>query len=465
MENTAAASPLVGAGDAAAEGALIEAGRAVQRRVLAAQADQLRYALAVLAECEAQGPQLVHGSDFDEFVRRLAGDEIACTLGISLLQGRDLLWLAERVATLMPSALDALSQARLDLPRLRVLVETTSTLTDELAAQVAADLVAGLDQPVWDGPTPRAWRARVQRAVVRADQHAAERRRQRALAARAVQAWAQDDGMGVLQVRTDALDVALIDTVLTDLAHARPHTDPATGEHTTLDQRRADALTDLCRAVRDAASLPSVPVRRVHDLGLVVHADTLYDDGPRANALGQLRGLGTPAPLDPASTRTLAVSQLRAGTAVQVLLVDHTGAVAHVIALADPATACATRTGLHAAVRSALEHPPPQSTDRYHPTIAITRHVLAEAPTCSFPDCNRRARACDLDHNDPWPRGPTAVINIDPKCRPHHQGKTHALVRSTLRTGPGQGPRHTTWTLRNGLQITTRPEPLPGCDD
>jgi hypothetical protein len=148
---------------------------------------------------------------------------------------------------------------------------------------------------------------------------------------------------------------------------------------------------------------------------------------------------------------------------VQVLLVDPTGALTHVVRLTDP-TDCTSHEALATAVRQSLNNPPPQATDRYRPTTAIARHVMAEAPTCSSYDCGRPARSCDLDHDDPWPRGPTAVTNLDPKCRRHHQAKTHTLVHTTLHAGPGRGPRHVTWTLRNGTSITTRPEPLPGCD-
>ncbi len=354
---------------------------------------------------------------------------------------------------------------------MRALVEATNVLDDDLAARVADQLVAALDAPVWDGPSPRAWRARVQRAVVRADQHAARLRRQQALAARRISVWAEPDGIAVLQVRADATHISLIEQVLTDLATQRPDADPDTGEVTTMAQRKVDALTDLCRHIADhddTTDLPSVPVRRVHDLGLVLHTDTLFDDGPRQAPLGELRGLGAPTPLDTTSARELAVTQLRHGTAVQALLVDDTGALTHVTRLTDPGVA-QTRETLVEAVRASLAHPPPTSTDRYRPTTAITRHVHTEAPTCSYYDCPRPARSCDLDHDDPWPRGPTAVTNLDPKCRRHHQPKTHALVRSHLHTDPGtargQGPRQVTWTLRTGLQITTRPAPLPGCDD
>jgi hypothetical protein len=465
MEKTAlaAASPFGVEGAAGAGGPLTVAGRAVQARLLAAEAERLRWALEVLKECQAQTPATVRGGDREGFARALAEGEIACTLGVSLAAAGDLLALAVRLTTVMPSMLTALGEARIDPPRVRALIEATTVLDDALAARVAEQLVAALDTPVWDGPSPRAWRARVQRAVVSADQNAAHRRRQHALAGRRISVWAEADGIAVLQVRADITHISLLEQVLTDLAAQLPDADPTTGEVLTLDQRKVDALTDLCRRVADHQELPSVPVRRIHDVGVVLHCDTLYDDGPRARALGEVRGLGAPAPLDTASARTLARHQLDHGAAVQALVVDDTGALVHVVRLTDAALT-QSRERLHGAVRAGLAHPPPHSTDRYRPTTAITRHVLAEAPTCSFYDCARRARGCDLDHDDPWPRGPTSVTNLDPKCRRHHQPKTHGLVRSHLHAGPGQGPSHTTWTLRTGLTVTTRPAPLPGCE-
>jgi hypothetical protein len=255
-----------------------------------------------------------------------------------------------------------------------------------------------------------------------------------------------------------------------------------------MDQRRADALIGLFRAVRDgslgdhpgptgepnagsafgptAASgtrLPRVPVRRVHDLGLVLHADTLFSDGPAADATGQLRGLGQPAVLAPGSARTLARQQLRNGTGVQVLVVDDTGALERVVRLdRDTAETCGSRESLIAAVRQRLSTAPELEADGHDPSEAIARHVRAEAPTCSFYDCPRRARSCDLDHDTPWPRGPTSVANLDPKCRRHHNAKTLGAVQTRLTAGPGAGRRTVRWSLPCGVQVTTSPEPLPG---
>jgi hypothetical protein len=206
-----------------------------------------------------------------------------------------------------------------------------------------------------------------------------------------------------------------------------------------------------------------VAVRRVHDLGLVLHADTLFGDGPAAEETGQLRGLGQPDVVDPDSARTLARKQLGEGTGVQVIVVDDTGAVEHVVRLdRDTAEACGSREALTAAVRHAIAQAPPLQADGHDPTEAIARHVRAAAPTCSFYDCPRQARSCDLDHDTPWPRGPTSITNLDPKCRRHHNAKTLGAVQTELTAGPGTGPRTVHWTLPCGIQVTTSPEPLPG---
>jgi hypothetical protein len=98
------------------------------------------------------------------------------------------------------------------------------------------------------------------------------------------------------------------DQVITDLARAWPATD-GDGVRLTMDQRRTDAFLGLLRTVRDhsladqpgprchagqdptagsafvpgvapGTRLPRVAVRQVHDLGLVLHADTLFGEGP-----------------------------------------------------------------------------------------------------------------------------------------------------------------------------------------
>jgi hypothetical protein len=94
---------------------------------------------------------------------------------------------------------------------------------------------------------------------------------------------------------------------------------------------------------------------------------------------------------------------------------------------------------------------------RLTPTVAIAEHVRARNPHCGAYDCARVAARTDLDHNQPWPRGPTDANNLSPRCRRHHQLKTRGLLSTTLES---DGTLHT--RMLTGLTITTRPEPLPG---
>jgi hypothetical protein len=66
-----------------------------------------------------------------------------------------------------------------------------------------------------------------------------------------------------------------------------------------MDQRRVDAFFDVFRRIRDGEGLPTAPVRRQRELGLVLNADTFFEDGPAAEDPGEVRGPGGSAPIDP----------------------------------------------------------------------------------------------------------------------------------------------------------------------
>jgi hypothetical protein len=471
----------------------VAGGREANRACCAADAARLRWVALIVKRCRAEVRQRVLALgdgdldvDAEVFAHRMCVDSVMCTFGVGKNAATVLVNLADRLAVL-PAVFDAWSSGILDITRVRVLAEATDVLDDVTARAVAHQVLAWAGDGPWQGPAPRKWRSKVEEAVVAADAQAAASRRAAAIAARRVRSWTEGDGSAVLAVHAGKADIELADQVITDLAHSWPARD-ADGVRLTMDQRRADAFIGLLRAVRDHSvtgvpalnpgvatsagvpagsaftpGLPRVPVRRGHDLGLVLHADTLFGDGPAADATGQLRGLGRPDAIDPGSARTLARKRLREGTGVQVLVVDDSGAVQHVVRL-DKHTAehCQSRETLVAAVTKELADAPALEVDTHDPSEAIARHVRAAAPTCSFYDCPRQARSCDLDHDTPWPRGPTSMTNLDPKCRRHHNAKTYGAMQTRLTAGPGNGPRSVHWTLPAGIQVTTTPEPLPG---
>ncbi len=67
------------------------------------------------------------------------------------------------------------------------------------------------------------------------------------------------------------------------------------------------------------------------------------------------------------------------------------------------------------------------STTTYRPTQHIRRHVIARDVTCRAPGCTKPADTCDLDHQTPWPTGPTTPGNLNAKDRAHHHLKTYTI--------------------------------------
>jgi hypothetical protein len=115
-----------------------------------------------------------------------------------------------------------------------------------------------------------------------------------------------------------------------------------------------------------------------------------------------------------------------------------------------------TRQLLNQALAARLDSLPALSTDTYAPTVAITDHVRARNPRCTAYDCPTRAHRCDLDHDVPWPRGPTEVDNLAPRHRRHHELKTRGLVATRL--NQDGSVEH---SMLTGLTVTTRPNRYP----
>jgi hypothetical protein len=453
--------------NAAAVDRLVAEIRADSAAIAAAEARRLRHVAELSLRLEGEAVAMlasarrVPGAPQDHEVIDSAVDgEVQVVLGIGPIPAARLAYLARRMTTVLPQALDALESGRLDMARVRALSEATDVLPGHLARKVADELLEVAGEAPWEGLSPRAWRARIDRAVVRVDADAARRRRQEAYEARLVRSQPTIGGMAELLITADATDVAMAEQVLTDLAHGREATGPD-GNHLTMDQRRVDAFVDLFRRVRDGRDLPGMPVRRERELGLVMHADTFFGDGPAAADPGEIRGLGQTAVVDPATAREQAhrLSGSATGSgATNVLLVDRLGALVRMVRLPKAPPGGWTRALLEAAVAARLDNLPSLSCEGYAPTVAVQDHVRARNPRCTGYDCPRKAHRCDLDHDTPWPRGPTDVNNLDPQCRRQHEHKTRGLVRTRLHPDGAV----TATMMLTGLVITTRPEPLPG---
>ncbi len=72
-----------------------------------------------------------------------------------------------------------------------------------------------------------------------------------------------------------------------------------------------------------------------------------------------------------------------------------------------------------------------EAVDQHDPPAWMREVVILRDRHCIFPWCGRDARACDLDHIDPYvpldrggPPSQTAPANLAPLCRRHHRAKT-----------------------------------------
>jgi hypothetical protein len=110
------------------------------------------------------------------------------------------------------------------------------------------------------------------------------------------------------------------------------------------------------------------------------------------------------------------------------------------------------------------------AVDGYQPTDRIAEHVRLRDRTCVFPHCQRPARACDLDHLDPYlpldqggPPGQTSTENLACLCRLHHRMKTHSGWTYSM-VEPGtflwRSPHGHTWLRDPDLTTDLTPPPV-----
>ena len=71
------------------------------------------------------------------------------------------------------------------------------------------------------------------------------------------------------------------------------------------------------------------------------------------------------------------------------------------------------------------------TTHRYRPTPAMASAVAALDGVCTAPGCTTAAHRCDVDHNRPWPAGPTTIANLSARDRRHHNHKTRRTWTAT----------------------------------
>lgn len=289
----------------------------------------------------------------------------------------------------------------------------------QLPAEAGPDIVEAALRSKDDAPpSPTLFRQRLTRACLAADREAAARRRA-ARRRRGAHARIDADGLGVLTVTNDADKIIAAMERVDVLARGARQA----GDSRSLDELRADIISDaLIFGETDLSPRGPVDAGRTKAGRRPPAQVTIVV--PLSTALGL-----TDAPCEIPGYGWVTAEHAR-----QVIL--------------NPDSAW-RRLIVDATTGTALK----LETQAYRPTAEMRAHVEAVDGSCRGPGCTVPAARCDLDHDIPWPHGPTTCTNLTGKHRLHHNVRTH---------GQWQAERdpldHTVrWRTAAGRRYTSRP--------
>ncbi len=344
----------------------------------------------------------------DEFVR----DHVAAAVRVPPGSMRNKMATASDLTRRLPATLEMLRSGGVSLRHASDLAEATRSLTPESVAIVEAAVLGRAGEQ-----TPTQFRAAVKRAVLNVASPAEEEQAHTdARGERRVELFPDERGMAWVNAFLSAEDAATVMAALDAIAYETIH--GRGGDARTADQRRADALVDLCSGV-----LADPYLVKAHG-----HRPTIQV----TIALSTLMGLDQqPADLDGYGPITAAMARRIASDPTSTwrrLITDDHGLV--------------TEAG----------------STTYRPPADMTRTVIARDVHCCYPGCRKKARYNDLDHVDAYQDGDeTTTANLMSLCRRHHRLKHDGKWTVTRDNTTGT----TTWKDTRGRTYRTRPPTRP----
>ncbi|MFE7797959.1 DUF222 domain-containing protein [Nocardia sp. NPDC057440] len=370
---------------------LIDALRTAHGAAAAAQAAEV-FAVRELyrrrrADWADPGPGGARGGEF-------AATEAAVALQVDEATTAALIDIGMVLEDALPRTRAAFAAGRIDLAKVRVIVDNTRAVAREAVADLEPRLLeaAGRTNPLRLRQAARRWAARL-------DPGGTRRRRERRQEERDVRLRAVQDSMAVFDGLLPAPGAQTVAMRLREMSMQVCASDPR-----TMPQRRADALVALadgsgqlrCQCGRGArCPKDGVPIEQPRRplIQIGIPADTLLgiQESPAF-----LAGYG---PIDAALARLLA-EHARFQVIPEQSDVD------------DPATA--------------------EQAAQWRPMPQLEREVRAVDGLCRFPGCAMPAAESELDHNHPVDRerpsggGPTVRTNLAVLCGRHHRLKTLA---------------------------------------
>lgn len=258
--------------------------------------------------------------------------------------------------------------------------------------------------------------------MIAADPVAAELRAGKAKEQRHVSRRTDRDAQASLFVNGPAIGIQTIWTALDLWA-----TSTTADDERTLDQRRFDALVDICRlASTDTALLAATSAGGSHDqTGPGRPAPGSGSSGGSSGRRSRRRQRRDRTGLEP-TVFVFADAATWAGLADEPVELDGYGPIP-----AGVARECFTDATWRAVVTDALTGAALSVSDTtYRPSARTRRMLYVKDRRCGFPGCSAAVWFCDADHSVPHDRGGcTDTENCGLFCRRHHRLKTFTAWR------------------------------------
>ncbi|HET9877318.1 MAG TPA: DUF222 domain-containing protein [Mycobacterium sp.] len=345
--------------------------------------------------------------------------EVGAALHVSHGKASGQMYLAAALHQRLPKVAEAFAEGMLSAALVATIAWHTTLIQDPEALALADKSLAA--DALRYGPLSAAKTAAAIDAIVDRYDPGALRRTRSSARSRdlVVDSADSESGTTPLWGRLYAADAEALDRRLMAMAHQVCDDDPR-----TIAQRRADALGALaaggqrlvcgcgdaeCPAAAAGDQPSGVLIHVVADpAALAVPVDPHHDgEGPPPapiTAEGVLTQAPHPEPDPPAVT----------GPPAQIL----GGPI-----ICAPLLAELVRTGAKVKPLRFPAGSPPEPG--YRPSTALDEFVRCRDMTCRFPDCDRPAEFCDLDHTIPYGVGGlTHPSNLKCLCRKHHLLKT-----------------------------------------
>jgi hypothetical protein len=350
----------------------VDALAALERQRSWIDAQQLRLLAVMAADPPVKSPT-------EALDKEWLKEDIACALRLSAQTAADRLEFAKAM-TRLPATLDLQERGEITVHHSRHLAETVMTLDDPTTTAVETSVLAKAPEQVLAN-----FKRSVRKAVLTVAPKPAEERHVEAVTQRRVVRTPVADGMSEIWMLLPDTGATTFMTAV-DALSRRVTCD----DERTADQRRADAAVQLALNTLHGSNADELP--REHGLRpsiqVTVALSTLLglDEQP-----GELAGSG---PIPASVARRIAADET--GT-WRRLITDERG------------------------------HLLDYGRTTYRPPKDLADHVIARDRTCRYPQCNRQARHCDLEHAIPWEDGgETNADNLNAICSRHHHGKHEA---------------------------------------